>query len=66
MITRAKGFADVCLLPWGSNTFMALGVTIVDVIMKNINNKKMISVIDDIENVSIVLVFLLSITLAMY
>ena len=41
---------------------MALGVTIVDVIMKNINNKKMISVIEDIENVSIVFVFLLSIT----
>ena len=60
MMTRAKGFAEVCWLPWGNSTLMALGVTIVDVIMKNISSKKMISVIDDIEKVSIVLVFLLS------
>ena len=46
MITRARGFAEVCCLPWGSNTLIALGVTMVEVIMKNINNKKMISVIE--------------------
>ena len=39
---------------------MAFGVTIVDVIMKNINNRKIISVIEDIEKVSIVFVFLFS------
>ena len=50
MIIRANGFADVCLLPCGKSTFMAFGVTIVDVIMKNINNRKIISVIEDIEN----------------
>ena len=60
MIIRANGFADVCLLPCGKSTFMALGVTIVDVIMKNINNRKIISVIEDIEKVSIVFVFLFS------
>jgi hypothetical protein len=38
---------------------MALGVTIVEVIIKKINNRNIMSVIDDIENISIVFVFLL-------
>jgi hypothetical protein len=58
---RTIGFAEVCLLPCGNSTFMALGVTIVDVIIKNINNRNMMSVIDDIEKASIVLVFLFNI-----
>ena len=48
MITRVNGLADVCCLPCGSNTLMALGETIVDVIMKNISNKNMMSVMDAI------------------
>ena len=37
---------------------MALGVTMVDVIIKNMSNRNMMSVIDDIENISIAFVFL--------
>jgi hypothetical protein len=46
MMTLVRGFAEVCCLPWGSSTLMALGVTMVEVIMKNISNKKMISVME--------------------
>ena len=48
MITRVSGLADVCCFPCGSNTLMALGDTIVEVIIKNISNKNMISVMDAI------------------
>ena len=48
MITLVSGRAYVCCLPCGSNTLMALGDTIVEVIIKNINNKNMMSVIDAI------------------
>ena len=48
MITRVSGFADVCCLPCGSNTLIALGETMVEVIIKNISNKNMMSVIDAI------------------
>ena len=44
---------------------MAFGVTIVDVIIKNMSNKNIMSVIDDIENTSIVLVFLFNIIRAL-
>ena len=37
---------------------MALGDTMVEVIMKNISNRNIMSVIDDIENTSIAFVFL--------
>ena len=37
---------------------MALGVTIVEVIIKNISNRKIMSVMDDIENAFIAFVFL--------
>ena len=38
MITRVSGFAEVCCLPCGSNTLMALGDTMVEVIIdKNLN-----------------------------
>ena len=60
---RVNGLADVCFEPCGNNTFIAFGVTIVEVIIKNMSNRNIISVIDDIENASIVLVFLLSIVL---
>lgn len=48
MITRVNGLAEVCCFPCGSNTFMALGDTMVEVIIKNISNKNMMSVIDAI------------------
>ena len=48
MMTRVNGFADVCCFPCGSKTLIALGDTIVEVIIKNISNKNMISVMDAI------------------
>ena len=48
MITRVNGLAEVCCFPCGNKTLMALGETIVEVIMKNINNKNMMSVMDAI------------------
>ena len=48
MITRVNGLADVCCYPCGSNTLMALGDTMVEVIIKNISNKNMMSVMDAI------------------
>ena len=48
MITRVSGFAEVCCLPCGSNTLIALGETMVEVIIKNISNKNMMSVMDAI------------------
>ena len=60
-----RAIGCVCALsePCGRFTLMALGTTIVEVSMKNINKRNMISVIDDIEKPSMVLVFLLIITL---
>ena len=55
-MTRVNGLAEVCCFPCGSNTLMALGETIVEVIMKNINNKKMISVMDAILKLGDILV----------
>ena len=48
MMTRVNGFADVRCFPCGSNTLIALGDTMVEVIMKNISNKNMMSVMDAI------------------
>ena len=55
MITRVRGLAEVCCFPWGRSTLMALGVTIVEVIMKNISNKNTRSVIDDMLKVGDIL-----------
>ena len=60
MIILTIGFADVCSEPCGSNTLMALGETIVDVIMKNINNRNIRSVIDDMLNVGDIFCLLFS------
>jgi hypothetical protein len=56
MITRETVFAIVCLLPWGRSTLMALGETMVLVIMKNMSNRNMMSVIDAMLNVGVAFV----------
>jgi len=38
--------AEVCCLPCGNRTLMALGDTTVEVIIKNISNRKMTSVME--------------------
>ncbi|MEI3074357.1 MAG: hypothetical protein V8T40_08885 [Phocaeicola vulgatus] len=60
MITLVSGFAEVCCLPCGSNTLMALGDTMVEVIMKNISNRNMMSVIDAILKLGDILCLLFS------
>lgn len=47
METLLIGFAAVWLLLSGNNNFNALGATNVDVIMKKINSRNTMSVIDD-------------------
>ena len=63
MMTRVSGLADVCCELCGSSTLMALGLTIVDVIIKNISSRNMMSVIDDILNCGDTLLRLFSISL---
>ena len=46
MVTRVMGFACACCCDLGNNTCMALGTTMVDVIMKKISNRNITSVID--------------------
>ena len=58
MITRVNGFADVCCYTCGSNTLMALGDTIVEVIIKNISNKNLMSVMDAILKLGDILLLL--------
>ena len=48
MITLVNGLAEVCCLPCGNNTLIALGDTTVEVIIKKISNRNMTSVIDAI------------------
>ena len=61
-VVLAEAFAWVCLLPCGSSTLMALGDTIVLVIMKKISSRKMMSVIDDMLKSGLVFVLRLSIS----
>ena len=63
MMTRVSGLADVCCELCGNNTLMALGLTIVDVIIKNISSRNMMSVIDDILNCGDILFLRFSISL---
>jgi hypothetical protein len=46
MMTLVKGFAEVCCFPCGNNTLIALGDTMVDVIIKKISSRKIRSVMD--------------------
>ena len=62
MMTLAKGFAEVCCELCGNSTLMAFGLTIVDVIIKNISSRKMMSVIDDMLKCGDILFFLFSIS----
>ena len=55
---RAIGCVWVLSFPWGRFTFIAFGTTMVDVSIKKINSRKMMSVIDDIEKEPMVLVLL--------
>ena len=48
MMTLVKGFAEVCCFPCGSSTLIALGDTMVDVIIKKISSRKIRSVMDAI------------------
>ena len=48
MMTLVKGFAEVCCFPCGNNTLIALGDTMVDVIIKKISSRKIRSVMDAI------------------
>ena len=63
MMTRVSGLADVCCELYGSSTLMALGLTIVDVIIKNISSRNMMSVMDDMLNCGDTLLRLFSISL---
>jgi hypothetical protein len=58
MVMRAIGCVWTLSLPCGRFTFIALGTTMVDVSIKKINSRKMMSVIDDIEKSPMVLVLL--------
>ena len=60
MMTLARGLADVCCFPCGNNTLMALGDTTVDVIMKNISKRKMMSVMEAMLKAGDILVLLFS------
>ena len=64
MMTRVNGLADVCCELCGSNTFMAFGLTMADVIMKNISNRNIMSVMDDILNCGDILFLRFSISFA--
>ena len=48
MMTLVKGFAEVCCFHCGNNTLIALGDTMVDVIIKKISSRKIRSVMDAI------------------
>ena len=61
MTTREMALVVVCFLPCGRRTFIALGATIVLVIIKNMSSKKIMSVIDDILKVGVILVLLFNI-----
>ena len=56
-MTLVSGFAEVCCFPCGRSTLMALGDTMVDVIMKKMSNRKMMSVIEAMLNVAAMWVF---------
>ena len=43
-----SGLAEVCCLPCGNSTLIALGDTTVEVIIKNISNRNMTSVMEAI------------------
>jgi len=47
-MTLVSGLAEVCCLPCGNNTLIALGDTTVEVIIKNISNRNMTSVMEAI------------------
>ena len=59
-------FSNVLALLLGRRSFSALGLTSVDVSIKNISNKKTISVIDDILKLGLTLFLLLKATIIIH
>ena len=55
MLTETVCGEDVFALLVGSSTLSAFGLTIVDTMMKKINNRNTISVMDDMLNVTLTL-----------
>ena len=61
MTTRAVAFTVVCFFPCGRSTLMALGETIVLVIIKKMSRRNIMSVIDAMLNVGLTFVLRLNI-----